>query len=207
MSEAKKDSERRRYFRIDDEVIFAFHPLDAAEKEALEARIKKGEDLCPDSYHTFVQLESEIMDLVRSNKNANPALSSAVELLNRKLNLFSKGPPSKNAEGSIFNGTPELVNLSGCGIGFLSSKPLEVGTVVEIQMVLLPAQTYVGCVATVANCYKGHIDPTKEPNPQKPYRVGVTFNAIRSEDSEKIIQHVIKKEVETLRDSKRHLKG
>tara|TARA_R110002110_G_scaffold257491_1_gene473501 strand:- start:33224 stop:33871 length:648 start_codon:yes stop_codon:yes gene_type:complete len=202
----QQEEERRRYFRINDEVFFSFRVISEAEKETLGARIKAGEDLCPDNYYAFIQLETEISDLIHKVRNQDSELSHSIELLNRKMNLIAKGPPTPRDQDSIFNTAPETINLSGCGIGFLSGEKLEEGTFVEIQMVLLPEKSYIFCTGIVSNSGKSSLSRNLHRLENKPFRTGADFEAIRPEDSEKIIQHVIKREVENLRENKRQNK-
>ena len=118
--------ERRRYFRIEDKVVLSYKTLSAEEKENHAQKLKSGEELCPDLYHTFVMLESDIQDLIKRSKKDNPALSQAMELLNRKLNVIAKSPPTERRQSdSIFNAEPVTVSLSGCGISFMAPNSLE----------------------------------------------------------------------------------
>lgn len=198
--------ERRRYFRIEDEVLFSYAVLSEEQKKTQIERLKSGDDLCSDLYHTFLMLESDILDLIKKARKENPLLAQSIELLNRKLNVISKGPPSKNSEkASLYDTQPQPINLSGCGVGFMSSEPLEMKTTIQMELVLLPGNQYILCIGEVINCGKIPLSSHIPHSSEKPYRIGVNFTAIRPDDSEKIIQHVIKREAASLRESKRHL--
>lgn len=202
----RTDDERRRYFRIEDDVFFLFRILDETERTKLENRIKIGDALCPDQYYMFLQLETEISDYIHKLKGKEPELSYAMELLNRKINIISKGPPTQKNECSVFDCEVETINLSGCGLACMSPEAVKAGEVLELQLVLLPENAYICCIGRVTNCGEVSLSPNGPHLAEKPFRVGINYETIRPEDSEKIIQHVIKKEVDALRESKRHLK-
>lgn len=198
--------ERRRYFRIEDEVLFNCSILSDEEKKTQMDRLKSGDDLCPDLYHTFLMLESDILDLIKKAKKENPLLAQAIEILNRKINVISKGPPSKQAQQkSLYDTEPQHINLSGCGLAFMSPQEMQEKTFLQLEVVLLPGNQYILCIGEVVSCEKVPLSPHLQHSSEKPFRVGVNFIAIRPDDTEKIIQHVIKREAEALRDSKRHL--
>lgn len=203
-----KDVERRRYFRIEDNVVLSYKTLSAEEKESQTQKLQAGQDLCPDIYHTFVMLESDIQDLIKRSKKDSLILSQAIELLNRKLNVIAKGPPSDDRrQNSIFNEEPVKVSLSGCGISFMAANRLERGQTVQIEMILLPSRQYIACLGEVVACENAPLSSTALHSATHPFRIAVNFVVIRGEDSERLIQHVIKREVELLRSSKKHLRS
>jgi len=202
----RTQAERRRYFRIEADVFFLFRTIDKVEQTKLEHRIKRGEPLCPDQYYSFLQLETEISDFIHKLKDKEPELSAAMDLLNRKINLISKGPPTEKSEYSVFDCDIETINLSGCGLACMSPEAIEEGAYVELQLVLLPEKCYICCLGRVVNCRDVALSANHPHSAEKPFRIGVNFESIRPEDSEKIIQHVIKREVDALRENKRHLK-
>lgn len=202
----RNERERRRYFRIDDELLFHYVFLSPEEKAKQMERLKSGEDLCPDLYHTFLMLESDIVELINKAKKEQPMLAQAIELLNRKVNVISKGPPSNHNQGrSVFDAEPVPINLSGCGLAFMSPKPIEIGSFLQLEYVLLPQKHYIMCIGEAVKCEEAPLSGQYPRTSEKPYRIGVNFVAIRPDDTEKIIQHVIKREAQALRESKRHL--
>ncbi|MGE4348707.1 MAG: PilZ domain-containing protein [Candidatus Berkiella sp.] len=204
----RNDVERRRYFRIEDKVVLSYKTLSEEEKQLQSRKLQSGEDLCPDLYHIFVMLESDIQDLIKKSKKENLLLSQAIELLNRKLNVIAKGLPNdRRKNSSIFNREPVTVSLSGCGISFMAPTPIEKGQTVQIEIILLPSRQYIVCLGEIVSSEKVALSENISYSAENPFRIAVNFVEIRGEDSERLIQHVIKREVELLRASKKHLRS
>lgn len=204
----RNDVERRRYFRIEDKVILSYKTLSEEEERLLNRKLKSGEDLCPDLYHIFLMLESDIQNLIKKSKKENLLLSQAIELLNRKLNVIAKGLPNEPTKNSsIFNREPVTVSLSGCGISFMAPTPIEKEKTIQLEIILLPGRQYILCVGQVVSSEKVALSENIGYSADNPFRISVNFVEIRGEDSERLIQHIVKRELELLRSSKRHLRS
>lgn len=188
-----KEKERRRYFRIDDEMILAWRTLTPAEKEKRLAQFDRGEMEYPDPTRLFMSLEADITSLIGDISVREKMVAQVLRLMNRKINLISRGPLMKEHQYSLLDESPQSVNVSACGIAFRVEQALKPGMDIQIELVLVPEGTYVLCYGVVIGCEKD-----EKGDNERPYRVNVDFSAIREDDRERLIQHIMQKEMELL---------
>ncbi|MBS0287450.1 MAG: PilZ domain-containing protein [Proteobacteria bacterium] len=189
-----KEKERRRYFRVDDEMILAWRILDSEEKEKRLAQFDRGEIEYPDPTRLFMTLEADITTLIGQISPREKLIAEVLRLMNRKINLISRGPLMKEHQTSILDERPQSVNVSACGIAFTVEKALKPGTDIQLELVLVPEGTYVLCYGVIIGCEKAQ----NKDHDDRPYRVNVDFSAIREDDRDKLIQHIMQKEMALL---------
>ncbi len=194
-----KSTERRRYFRVDDEVILAWRILTDHEKEKRMQQFSKGEMEYPDPTRLYLTLESDITAIIQNLNPKQPEIASVLKMLNRKINLVARGAPMNASRGSLLEETPQQVNISACGIGFMVEEELKKGQHIQIEMVLMPEKIYILSYGTVIACE--HISHSKKND--KPYRINVDFAAMREDDMDRLIQHIMQKELEMIRSRKK----
>ncbi len=192
-----KSEERRRYFRIDDEMVLAWRVLDKSEKEKRLAQFSQGEIEYPDPTRLFLSLEADIATLIGQLAPRDPNVAQILRLMNRKINLISRGPLMGSHQSTLFDDAPQNVNISACGMAFRVEKALPVGADLQVELVLVPEGSYVLCYGVVINCEKS------ESVDGRQYRVNVDFIAIREEDRDRLIQHIMQKEIEMLQARRR----
>ncbi len=198
-----KATERRRYFRVDDEMILAWCELEKAEFEKRTKQFSQGEQSFPDPTRMYLMLEADIGALIEIIEPRTPQIAQALRLINRKVNLLSKGPLMKAQQYSILDESPQAVNISACGMAFMAEKQIKKGADLQIELVLVPENIYIMCYGTVINCEKS----IKEAHDKdKPYRVNVDFSAIREEDRERLITHIMQKEIAGLQNRRQKVK-
>ncbi|MGE3318266.1 MAG: hypothetical protein AB7I18_03130 [Candidatus Berkiella sp.] len=188
--------ERRRYFRIEDEVIFAWHPLTQAEKEKGLERFNRGEIHYPDTAGLFLSMEADIVDSLQSIYAKQPDIAEILELLNRKINLFARGMSTDQSMHTLLDERPQAVSLSASGMSFESPIAASQGDDIQLEIVLLPEKVYILCFAKVIDC----VDLSQEfPEKTGLFRLNADFQTIRDDDTERLVQHIMRKEVEFLR--------
>lgn len=168
---APKKLERRRFFRIDDEMLLRYFVISQEQKQLYAQRIRTNDDL-----------GSIIPEIIQQSGIAN-------------------------SQNTIFDTQPVKANVSGCGLAFMSPIPMDNGQSVLLEMVLLPKQLHILCIADVVKCVLAPLSPNIAPSKDRPYRLGANFSVIQKEAAEAIIQHVLRREIEIFRESKRHLSG
>lgn len=193
-----KAKERRRYFRVDDEVILAWRILSPEEIEKRLQHFMQGEIEAPDATRLYLKLESDITLLLNQLKGKEPEIAHIIQLLNRKLNLFARGAPVGTTQQSILDEQTQSVNISACGIAFMSEEKLIAGSDIQIEMVLLPEKSYILSYGTVIGCEKND-----SKHSERPYRVNVDFVAMRETDVDKLIQHIMQREMQMLKQRKK----
>lgn len=187
--------ERRRYFRIEDEVILTWRKITLQEKQEGLARIQRGEIDYPDTAGLFLSMEADLLDVIHSLAK-QPEVAQALELLNRKINLFARCIPLNDSVSTLLDEKAQPVSLSASGISFETTEAANKDQDIQLEMVLLPEKIYILCYAAVVDCLP--IERQTEEN-LPIYRMNVDFVTIRDEDIERLIQHIMRKEVAFLR--------
>jgi c-di-GMP-binding flagellar brake protein YcgR len=201
-----ENKERRRYFRVDIEMIFAYKLISHEEKTKKCQLFGMGDTAHPDSHKLFMSLESDIQESIQKFGKDDPQTANLINLLNRKINLVSQGGPMPETQKTILDLPPRTVNLSACGVAFKESSPINIGQAVELEIVLLPEQTYILSYGEVVSSENKPLSHTYDGPKSHPYRISVDFHAISDEDVERIIQHIMRKESELLK-ARRHLQS
>lgn len=188
--------ERRRYFRIEDEVILAWNRLTQAEMAKGLDRFNRGEIHYPDTRGLFLSMEADIVDSLQSIYAKQPDIAELLELLNRKINLFARTMTMDESMNSVLDERPQRVSISASGMSFETPIAAAVDDDIQLEIVLLPEKVYIFCFAKVINC----VDLGQESAEKSGlFRLNVDFQTIRDEDTERLVQHIMRKEVEFLR--------
>lgn len=200
------NTERRRYFRVDVEMILSYKPISQEEMQKNSLLLNTSSVEHPDSHKLFITLESDLQEAIARLPKNQAEIANIVTLLNRKLNLLSQGGPVPSTQETIMDLPPQMVNLSACGLAFKSAHPVNLGEAIEFELVLLPEQAYIMGYGMVISCEQKPLSPTHDGPSKHPYRVGIDFKALRDDDMERIIQHIMRKEAEILK-ARRHLQS
>jgi hypothetical protein len=183
--------ERRRYFRIEDQIILSWQPITSEEKTKGIERFARGEIQYPDLAGMYLGLEADLCDTIQAVSAKDPHIAEALELINRKVNLFIKKIPLDQTTQTLLDEIPQFVNISASGLSFETPSFKNQGQDLKLEIVLLPEKIYILCYAKVVDC-------TQIENSSN-YRMNVDFVAMRDEDTERLVQHIMRKEVEFLR--------
>ncbi|MCY0967207.1 hypothetical protein [Parathalassolituus penaei] len=170
--------ERRRYFRLDDQLLLAFMPIEASKAEV--------KPLTRDE--AMERMEIEIDSLLSQLRSREPATARLLELLNQKINQFS------SHQRLDLKDMPEQVlthvNLSACGIRFLTHNNLADQTHLRLHITLLPSNTPLCLIARIVAVEH---NPLSAENPDtEPWLIRATFEPILESDEEQLIHHMLR---------------
>ncbi|MBT3205117.1 MAG: PilZ domain-containing protein [Gammaproteobacteria bacterium] len=179
--------ERRRFFRIEDIVGLKSQVI---EKQELEQRL---ESFWNDQHQFSLRnefnfkLEQHQADL-QHIKNKMPELGRYLSVLQEQLDLLTDKILTDEDNFS----TREIpVNISAQGISFISDEQVNVGDIVELNLLLLPSQQKIVTFAKVIEC--NHQD-----NNQDKYTISLDFEHIHEADRELLVKHVHRKQLKSL---------
>jgi len=178
--------ERRRYFRLDDEVILDFEAISHDEAQRWKERQQ-------DHRNELAELDRDIAGLLHQMQSQNPVVAQLFDLFNRKINLVAS--PQKPVEKNDHTATEvrTRVNLSACGMAFSTSEPLSVNDNLRLQMQLKPSNVPVTLIGSIVGVE--HTD--EEPNAS--YLVRVNFEGLREAEQEILIHHLFQLQSRQLR--------
>ena len=184
--------ERRRFFRLDDEVVMEFRPLTEAEFEQwrTQHQLQSSE---------LVQLEQELGLLLHQVRASHPQLGQVLELFNRKINLLhntSHLVEDVAQQASISNTEARVrVNLSACGIAFYTDETLQAERYMLLNMQLKPSNANLSLA--------GDIVAVNEVNHERGrYQVRVNFEGLKEAEQELLIQHLFQLQSRTRRQQR-----
>lgn len=180
--------ERRRFFRIDDEVAISFHALDEEYGGDDSADTTEIVDM-QQEFH--VSLEVQIRQAMVDVRAQYPKLAPLLDLMNQKINLL-------HASDAQADDTPVLrkANLSACGVAFTWHEPLVINKQLMVSMYLQPNHELVRSMAHVAAV---DANPDYPKNSTEPHIVRLDFNDMHNAYQEVLIQHVVQRQGHQLR--------
>ena len=183
------DQERRRFFRIDDNIYLDHQPISDDE-------YKNASNFSSQSYNSafsltadFANLNNEFHPILNNIKQSSPELAQYLELLNSKIDALGKHLFENENNLQSRQTTP--VNLSAAGIAFETKQKYEDEQALSIQLVLLPEEVGIQVYGRVIN---------KKDADNKVQLTCVDFEFIRTEDQELIIKHNLSQQMKMLRE-------
>jgi hypothetical protein len=186
----KDSNERRRYFRIEDEICLDYEVISDEEyskaPEVLAQMMQSAFSLSA----SFAALNNEYNPLLNSIKHASPEIGQYLELLNRKID--SLGQQLLEEETPCDEGNAIEANLSASGIAFQCSEQLKDGQGMKLKIVLLPEKIGVILFGRVQHCLQS-------AEQKKDDIICIDFEHIRYDDQELIIKHNLNKQMQELR--------
>lgn len=176
--------ERRRFFRIDDEMAVYFVQIaDDVEEHELEAMDVNQE------YH--LTLEMKIRQALVGVRSASPKIAQVLDLMNQKINLL-------RASEELLHSEPVLkkVNISACGVAFPWHEDIPVNQKIMLSLYLQPKHELIRTPAHVVGVV---VNEDEETAQDEPYLLRIDFEDIDHTLQEVLIQHVVQRQAYQLR--------
>ena len=183
--------DRRRYFRINDTLGVAYRVLSQEEVEQSDDLDKRPVD----ARNIIAGFDNQIDQLLLQLRPKDPVVTELVEILNKKLNSILD---QLNLESDLVQRIAhkvQEVNISACGMAFVVDEELPSGTVLSLDLLLLPANLHVFTRGIV-------IDSTAVESGDG-FHARLEFSGMESQDQEVLIQHIVQRQshlIRSLRD-------
>ena len=184
------DKERRRFFRIDDEIGLEYDLI--SEEEYLNApeELFQTKQTAFSLRAEFATLNNEINPTLNSIRNVHPEIGQYLDFLNSKIDTIS----SRLLEEEIENLEENIctANISASGIAFKPEKPLTDNQPLRLRIILLPEK--IGVVIF------GRVQEKLRSAEQKDNNIiCIDFEHIRYDDQELMIKHNLNRQMQLLR--------
>ncbi|MFH1218137.1 MAG: PilZ domain-containing protein [Pseudomonadota bacterium] len=188
-----EEVERRQSVRVTGRNLFYYQPVN---RELYNTVVQDFADGIPpynqeglSDIQMFIGAQSALAKI----RERDADLGDFLAHLDTKINLVLK---KTSASKTIFDKL-ELhdLNLSGRGVAFVSPGKIDIDTILEFHIALLPVYTYIYCFGKVISC-----SPLPQREGKVLYKVGAEFVLIMQEDQEKLIQHNFKQQSLALRN-------
>jgi len=188
------DTERRRYYRIDDNAMLSYQVVPPEQVERTLARFRTGPSDRFSLSASYVGNDIAMTETLSRIRAEQPLVATYLEGLERKMNLLAHLVMTMNDD---FDDYPtRRVNLSGGGVAFDIEQKISAGTIIEIKLVLLPSYRGILTYGTAIHCQN---DEKNNHDPLFPWRVALSFSHIRETDRELIVRHVLHQQAVWLR--------
>lgn len=182
--------ERRRFFRLDDEVVMDFQAITQDEFSHWKENHSQQKS-------ELKQLEQDIGNLIHQVRSVHPAIGQVLELLNRKLNLLNGNSTTHPELNLSMTEARVRVNLSACGMAFNTDADLRGSSHLLFNLQLKPSNAILSLAGNIVS-----IDDSGESD--APYMVRVNFEGLKETEQELLIQHLFQLQSRTLRLQRDH---
>ncbi|MDD1612437.1 MAG: PilZ domain-containing protein [Methylococcaceae bacterium] len=186
--------DRRRFFRINDEVDLYFRKI--ARQEATGSSHIDENVLTSDALPQIMDaVEQEMNGLLKRIEVAKPDIAEYLKLLNYKVDMLVECLWRQN--DLVREKNSYHVNLSASGLAFGSEHSLNQGDYLELKILLPASRALVTTCCRVVQCRQ---NPAIDQ--RYPYVVSVDYMNMKEEDRELLIKHVIKRQMAQIREQK-----
>ncbi|PCK10190.1 MAG: pilus assembly protein PilZ [Alteromonadaceae bacterium] len=147
----KKASDQRDFFRIDQDVLFEYRPVDAytAENQSTEGLFE--DSATTSTFSELKRIEQESMATLRKIAERDALLGEYLNSLNAKIDLIARHTLLHQDESSEEQ-AKERINLSEGGLAFMSERALYKDSYLAIRLIFLPSYAPVISFAKVLRC-------------------------------------------------------
>ena len=180
-----EEAERRDYFRIDDRVLLHYRLVDASAIATQPAERHFPHSITFDLVRQLHALEQE-HSLARSEHDRE--LDQQFRLLHRKIDLVAATLAALEQDRN--DQQPVDVSLSEGGIAFPTDTALPIGTLLALQIQLLPER--------VGLHLYGEVIHNQEPDCASP-RTAVGFVELREAERQLLARHILKTQINARR--------
>lgn len=188
-----ENQERRRFFRIEDTVNLFYKVID--EETVSELSYVSDDVLSNSSLAAVLDAISQEARIIGFRlEKREPEIFEYLKLMDAKINMVAQ---AVMMQGNQFGEHDTRdVNISASGLAFHTDEELKAGQFLEIKMMLTSCMAVIVVYAKVVYCLYD------EDNEESPYHVGVDYINMKDEDRELLIKHVVKKQMQQIRESK-----
>ncbi|MDD5580254.1 MAG: PilZ domain-containing protein [Methylobacter sp.] len=189
-----RTEDRRRFFRIDDEVNLFYKKID---KESL-TEISHVTDNILGNCSLSAALEAisqESALLLCRLERSHPDVVDYLKIIENKIDLLAQAFIMQS--GQFREKDTRNANLSAAGLAFDSEEELKEGDYVEIKILLVSCMAIIVTYGKVIYCKKNRSSGSRYP-----YIVGVDYINMKDQDRELLIKHVVKRQLQQIRDKK-----
>ena len=189
---ADEIEEKRRYFRVNDTINLLHKVID---EKALNSLSHVSNDVLSNCSLTTALdvLAQEARMLMPRLERRDPELFEYLKIMDTKINLIAQAVSSQNDQFSEHD--TRDVSLSATGLAFSNEMPIEKGELLELRMLLTSCMAVIVAYGRVVQC-----KDISQDNPQRPFAICVEYVNLKEDDRELLIRHVVKKQLQQLRD-------
>lgn len=185
--------EKRRYFRIDDQLELQCERLTDDQMLESDEGIQAS-----DVQWMLASYDRQIQTIIESARIQAPAVANLAEMLNRKMNFIISALSigSELLETVAFS--TQQVNLSACGIAFYTDLRYDKRERVRLEMRLQPSNVQLVLLARVISC-----EPVTDRSPEQQFHLRLNFEGMSRGDEELMIQYIVRRQSQLLQEERK----
>ncbi len=183
-------AERRRYFRLTDQVALKYQVLSEPEYADAVRGVTESRPGLMSLANTFAASTRQMAPVARGIRELHPDLCRYLGMVNEKLDMLARA--MSLAESDMARWPTQSVCLSAGGIAFDAEAPLPPGARLKLTFVLCPSLVHIVALAVVVRDRPGGNERSRQ-------RVAAEFTDITEADRELLIQHIVQRESSRLR--------
>lgn len=204
---SNKGSDRRRFFRVDDQLPLRIEPIDEDAATALVIEIDCAEDSRLSLASSFASISFEMESVLSRIRLQSPDLAVYLKAINQKLDsLATVLMMEEEAEDRL---PITAVDLSSAGLAVDWPTPLDPGQAVRVELITRAAAARVLALGRVVSCQPiapaAEEQEAQQPETASAYRIAVDFQYIRGRDEDFIMQEVMYRQGALLRAQRQNL--
>lgn len=180
----KIEGERRKYFRIIDEVDVSYQVVDGVE-EVNESMV---------IVHSFEAINNDITVSLAALGDTQPEMASSLRLLNKKLDMMIAVAELESTQAQLSAVQVDEVSLSACGIAFPAEENLANDTILDLSLFLHASDQRVSIRGQVVGCQSIESDGDKK------YCLRVEFIDVDEATRENLIHYMLERQRYLLRN-------
>lgn len=184
--------ERRRYYRIEDEVMMSLRPISASEIDAHLEDFWSNEDANSIRNDYNYQISQHIGDRHIIEKKM-PELGRYLSVLEKQIEWLTERLSADDNEDLL---TRKTTNLSAQGLSYHADEASRQDDMVELKLKLLPSGLRLVIIARVV------LVETDSSQTRGEYRISLDFEHLHEADREILIKHIHGKQMEALSSAK-----
>jgi len=185
---------RRQSVRITDRVLLSVSPVSPEKLQQVTAEFLQGISLYNQKELADIQIFIGAQSALAKLREKDEDLADFLQHLDNKMNMLLRRVQGEKSPMDDL--VMQKANFSANGIAYRSEACAQIGDVLEIHVVFLPAYIYVYCFGRVVAC-----DAVDDENDEGgKYRVALEYTLLMEADREKIIQHNFKQQSLALRN-------
>ena len=199
----KSGAERRRDFRVQDQILLDYEIVSDAEMRGALSNIVLVDSAELNATTTLRRLETDLQDALEVLQKNDKDLARCLDLLNNKINtLVSLIPSAKKTDRALEQREARNCSLSASGIAFTSRESVPMGANLCLRMVVLPNYHHIMAYGEVLR-----VSDMEEPVDGFTHVVGVRFVHILDRYREILARRALQREIEDLRIRRRQEEG
>lgn len=168
--------EKRRYFRINETVGLSFELLDSADSA--------DQDVVVDIWDLMSEQDEKIEMLLIEAAEESPKVAALIRAFNQKLERIVGHLVMESRLVDRLANRVKEVNISACGLGFVSDREIPKGSRMRLELQLFPSAQKIETKGMVVGC---------EPM-DSGYYLRLDFFDMRQAAQEVLIQHIVQRQ-------------